>query len=47
MIHIECSWCDADLVLASLDAASVDCPDCRVTVDIAPDPDSLSLALAA
>ena len=44
MIHIECSWCDVDLVLASLDAASVDCPDCRVTVDIAPDPDSLALA---
>jgi hypothetical protein len=44
MITIECSWCDADLVLDSLDAVSVDCPDCRVTVDIAPDPDPLALA---
>jgi len=44
MITIECSWCDADLVLDSLDAASVDCPDCRVTVDIATDPEALALA---
>ena len=44
MIIIECSWCDADLALDSLDAVSVDCPDCRVMVDIAPDPDPLALA---
>jgi hypothetical protein len=44
MITIECSWCDADLILDSLDAASVDCPDCRVTVDIAPDREPVALA---
>ena len=44
MITIECSWCEADLALDSLDMLSVDCPECRVTVDIAPDPDSLALA---
>ena len=44
MILIECSWCEADLVLASLDAPSVDCPDCRITVDIAPDAEVLALA---
>jgi len=44
MITIECTWCDADLVLDGLDAASVDCPDCRITVDIAPDPEPIALA---
>jgi hypothetical protein len=44
MIHIECSWCDADLILDQLDAPSVDCPECRITVDIAPDAESLALA---
>jgi len=44
MITIECSWCDADLTLDSLDATSVDCPECRTTVDIADDPEPLALA---
>jgi hypothetical protein len=44
MITIECTWCDADLVLDSLDAERVDCSDCRVTIDIAPDPEPLALA---
>lgn len=44
MITIECTWCEADLVLEGLDAASVDCPDCRVTVDLAADPEPLALA---
>jgi hypothetical protein len=44
MIHIECSWCDADLVLDSLEATSLDCPDCRISVEIAPDPEALALA---
>ena len=44
MIHIECSWCEADVVLAALDAPTVDCPDCRITVDIAPDAEALALA---
>ncbi|HLO36567.1 MAG TPA: hypothetical protein VK194_10810 [Candidatus Deferrimicrobium sp.] len=47
MIIIECSWCEAELVLDSLDAASVDCPDCRITVDIAPDPESPAILAPA
>jgi hypothetical protein len=44
MIHIECSWCDTDLVLDSLEATSLDCPECRITVEIASDPETLALA---
>ena len=46
MITIECTWCDADLTIDSLDAPSVDCPDCRITVELAPDPDQ-PIAIAA
>jgi hypothetical protein len=44
MITIECSWCDTELILESLDATSVDCADCRVTVDLATDSEVLALA---
>lgn len=44
MITIECTWCDADLTLDSLDAASVDCPDCRITVEIVTDPEPIAIA---
>ena len=44
MITIECSWCDTDLALDSLDALSVECPECRITVDIADDPEPIALA---
>jgi DNA-directed RNA polymerase subunit RPC12/RpoP len=44
MIIIECAWCDAELALDSLVETSVDCPDCRVSVDLAPDPDPLAVA---
>jgi hypothetical protein len=44
MITIECTWCDADLALDSLDATSVDCPDCRITVDLATDPEPVAIA---
>jgi hypothetical protein len=44
MITIECTWCDADLSLDSLDATSVDCPDCRITVDLATDPEPVAIA---
>jgi hypothetical protein len=44
MITIECSWCDADLTLDSLDATSVDCPECLVSVEIAADPEVLAAA---
>jgi Zn finger protein HypA/HybF involved in hydrogenase expression len=44
MITIECTWCDADLALDSLDATCVDCPDCRITVEIAADPEPIAIA---
>ena len=44
MITIECTWCEADLALESLDATSVDCADCRITVDIATDSQELAAA---
>jgi hypothetical protein len=44
MITIECSWCDTDLTLDGLDATSVDCPECLVTVELAPDPEPLAKA---
>jgi len=44
MILIECSWCDGDVALESLDATSVDCPECLVSVELAPDPEVLAAA---
>jgi hypothetical protein len=44
MITIECTWCDGELVLESLDATSVECAECRVTVDLATDPEVLAIA---
>jgi hypothetical protein len=44
MIIIECTWCDEELALDGLDAASVDCPVCLVSVEIAPDPEPLAAA---
>ena len=44
MITIDCTWCDAELPLDSLDATSVDCPECRISVEIAADPEPLALA---
>jgi hypothetical protein len=44
MIFIECSWCDAEVAVDSLDATSVDCPECLVSVEIASDPEALALA---
>jgi hypothetical protein len=44
MIIIECTWCDAELALETLLETSVDCPDCRVTVDFAPDSDPIAVA---
>jgi hypothetical protein len=44
MIILECPWCDAELAIESLDATSVDCPDCRITTEHAPDPDPIAVA---
>jgi DNA-directed RNA polymerase subunit RPC12/RpoP len=44
MISIECSCCDAELGIESLVETSVECPDCRVTIDFAPDPEPIAVA---
>jgi hypothetical protein len=44
MIIIECTWCDAELALETLVETSVDCADCRITIDLAPDPDPIAVA---
>ena len=44
MIIIECAWCDAELALETLVETSVDCPDCRITVEFAPDPAPIAVA---
>ena len=46
MIIIECSWCDAELALETLVETSVDCPDCRITIDLAPDLEPIVAAAA-
>jgi Zn finger protein HypA/HybF involved in hydrogenase expression len=40
MIIIECAWCDGELALETIDATSVDCPDCGISIDIAQDDDT-------
>ena len=44
MITLECAWCDAELAVDSLDATSIECRDCRISVEIAPDPEPLAVA---
>ncbi|HUQ79319.1 MAG TPA: hypothetical protein VM427_10685 [Patescibacteria group bacterium] len=44
MILIECSWCETELVLASLDVPSVDCPACHVSVEFSPEPEAIARA---
>jgi hypothetical protein len=46
MTHLDCPWCTGTL---ELDEAfeSVSCADCRVTVELAPDPRPTELDAAA
>lgn len=44
MILIDCTWCEAELALDGLDATSVECPDCRITLDIATDAEPVAVA---
>ena len=46
MIFIECAWCETEVAMDGLDATSVECPDCNVTVDIATDT-PLTISIAA
>jgi len=47
MITFECAWCDGEMVLESLDADRVECPDCAISVEIAPDVTTSTIILAA
>jgi hypothetical protein len=44
MITLECAWCDAELALDELDATSIECADCRIVVEFAPDAEVLAAA---
>jgi len=45
MFTFECAWCETELTVDGPDATSVDCPDCNVSVDLAPDiPPTVALA---
>ena len=47
MINFECAWCEGELVLESLDADRVECPDCNISVEIAPDVTTVPVLVAA
>ena len=47
MITFECAWCEGEMVLESLDANRVECPDCAISVEIAPDATTTQLPVAA
>jgi hypothetical protein len=47
MITFECAWCEGEMVLESLDADRVECAECAVSVDIAPDAPTLPVLAAA
>lgn len=46
MITLECPWCEGDVTIAGLDATSVECPECSISVELAPD-EIRSLPVAA
>jgi hypothetical protein len=37
MITFECAWCDTELAIEDVDATSIECPACCVSVELAPD----------
>ena len=46
MTTIDCPWCDAPLEVELATAVAVACSDCRVQVDLAPDPGPVLAAAA-
>lgn len=44
MITFECAWCDGEMVLEDLDAERVECPNCAISLEIAPDAASTTTA---
>ena len=47
MITFECAWCEGEMAMESLDADCVECPDCAISVELAPDVTTLPLVLVA
>ena len=47
MITFECAWCESEMVLESLDADRVECADCAISVEIAPDAPQFPVLAAA
>ena len=37
MITLECAWCETELAIEDLDATSLECAECCVSVELAPD----------
>jgi DNA-directed RNA polymerase subunit RPC12/RpoP len=46
MITFECAWCEAELTIDSLDATSVECSDCSISIDFAPDEPTITSVAA-
>jgi ribosomal protein S27E len=46
MITFECTWCENELTIEALDATRVECAECSVVVEFAPDEPS-PIAVAA
>jgi hypothetical protein len=46
MVTVECPWCTSPATVADDDTV-LDCDDCSVRVDLAPDTPSVPVALAA
>jgi hypothetical protein len=47
MITFECALCEGEMVLESLEADRVECLDCAISVEVAPDAPTLPIALVA
>jgi hypothetical protein len=47
MITFECAWCEGEMAMESIDADRVECLDCVVSVEIAPDASTLPVVLVA
>jgi hypothetical protein len=47
MFSIECPWCTAPAVVHLTDASGFECAACAIEVEIAPDPVTEPVALAA
>jgi len=45
MMNVECPWCAGSATVA--DGGEFDCPDCAVRIELAPDPITETIAVAA